>query len=62
MLGSMRLGHGAPLRTDWDMDHGVVRGQLDKMKGTAFAITYMRAHIEDHHSSSFTVARVSRVR
>jgi putative membrane protein len=51
-LSRIAKASGTPLRIDWDMDHSVVRGQLDKMKGTAFDIAYIRAQIEEHQKTA----------
>jgi putative membrane protein len=51
-LAGVAKASGTPLRTDWDTDHSVVRSQLDKMRGSAFDVAYMRAQIEEHQKTA----------
>jgi putative membrane protein len=51
-LAGVAKASGTPLRTDWDTDHSVARSQLEKTRGTAFDVAYIRAQIEEHQKTA----------
>lgn len=41
-----------PLRKDVDMDHRVMRAELDKSSGAAFDIAYIRGQVREHQKTA----------
>jgi putative membrane protein len=51
-LTSLARAVDVPLRKDVDMDHRVMRAELDKSSGAAFDIAYIRGQVREHQKTA----------
>lgn len=51
-LGLLARGAEVPLPKDFDLDHRVMRDELDKLTGTAFETAYIRGQVRGHQKTA----------
>jgi putative membrane protein len=51
-LAPLARAADVPLRKDFDLDHRVMRDELDRLTGTAFETAYIRGQVREHQKTA----------